>query len=280
MNAANLNDYIEIMAKSAEDRIKGHEVIDILRKLKTSAMFHMDMSEMSPKIDDLPNEQLVCEESLLPPFPSIRLFDTRPDLNGFMHHYLFHCSENRVVVIDITQMKKIGMVVASITEGNASELVNLIRAGTPFESRGSVMILHPKFMVLPDEDTHQNIHQENVNKFCEFISLINCPRHHVCRVSKPRGEHSVQWVEARSHYIVLGPEHAKEVVAGNGVTREFSGAITRAMHNRRAHFRTLTHARYTRKRGLKIWVNASWVGPEEWKDRSGNCYKIIQEKKK
>ncbi len=111
-----------------------------------------------------------------------------------------------------------------------------------------------------------------------FISMSSCARHHLVKVGPTENERkgrSVEWIKSKEHYLVLGPEHAKAVA--NGTQKDFNGTITRAMHQRRGHFRRLTHERFTKKKGLRIWVNASWVGPKEWLGTDKKIY-IVQEK--
>lgn len=277
MNPNKLNDHIETMAARYELKNPGHEAVKIMRRWKTCASFHMDMPDISPRIDQHEKDVLMSEDRMCLPFSNVRIFDTLKGTEGETHHFLFHASNHRVIVGDIMEAKT-GEVVAIMSEVITRDLLRLVRTGEPTKFSGVLMMLYPKYNLLSNGEEGDGVHQENINKLCEFISIVNCPRHHVCKVTRgSTAGRSVEWVERKSHYIILGPEHAKQVREGGG-RGGFDGKITRAMHNRRSHFRKLTHERYTRKKGMKIWVNAAWVGPKEWKDVNGNNYKIIEGK--
>ena len=275
MNPNKLNECIDIMADQYEAINPGHEAVKIMRKWKSCASFHMDMPQISPKIDEHEKGALMVEDRICLPFSNVRLFDTLPGTKGERHHYLFHASNQRVIIGDIMEAKE-GHIAGIMSEIRTCHLVGLIACGKPAQFAGIMMLIKPEWVIFDDAREGDPPHQENINKLCEFINIVNCPRHHVCKVTRgSTAGRSVEWVERKSHYIVLGPEHAKQVREGF-TYGGFDGKITRSMHNRRAHMRTLTHARYTRKKGLKIWVNAAWVGPKEWKDKIGNSYKIVE----
>ena len=61
------------------------------------------------------------------------------------------------------------------------------------------------------------------------------------------------------------PVKAPKVMAGEQVVvdPEADYERTLAAHRRRGHWKTLRSPRFTHKRGKKIWVDATWVGPKE-----------------
>jgi hypothetical protein len=53
--------------------------------------------------------------------------------------------------------------------------------------------------------------------------------------------------------------------------------IKRMSHDRRGHWRTYRHTRYTYARGSTRWVKQAWCGPKEWMDAGGKqIYKILE----
>lgn len=94
-------------------------------------------------------------------------------------------------------------------------------------------------------------------------------------VSPDRSGKSVKWIQAREHYTVIHRKHPANTVGFNGRVTESSAVIERLAHSRRAHTRLLKSARYTFKRGQRVPVRASWVGPKEWRDTAGQVYKIL-----
>lgn len=102
------------------------------------------------------------------------------------------------------------------------------------------------------------------------------PHVFLCKKSPqiPHGK-SVLWQRAREHYVFLHKSHPSNKIGATGGEAEKGGAtVERMAHSRRAHFRLLRSAKY-KKIGQRIWIKSAWVGPKEWKDRSGQIYKII-----
>ncbi len=104
---------------------------------------------------------------------------------------------------------------------------------------------------------------------------------HVAAVSPTDGEgRSVEWVKARTHFTFIShghPANKATVKAGERIATELDKELTRMAHNRRAHYKTLRHERYRFKRGQRIKVRATWVGPKEWKDEGGKqIYRILE----
>jgi hypothetical protein len=103
------------------------------------------------------------------------------------------------------------------------------------------------------------------------------PHNFTARVVPDKQGKSVEWLRAREHYTVIHRHHAANNKAvSEGATVSDSKHTTRLAHSRRAHTKLLTHPRYTFKRGQRIFVRASWVGPKEWKDTAGQIYQILE----
>lgn len=102
------------------------------------------------------------------------------------------------------------------------------------------------------------------------------PHNFVARVIPSTQGKSVEWLRAREHFTVIHRHHAannRDVKEGATVSND--GHATRLAHSRRAHTRMLTHPKWTFKRGQRVFVRASWVGPKEWKDTAGQTYQIL-----
>lgn len=96
----------------------------------------------------------------------------------------------------------------------------------------------------------------------------------VVKVSPPADStKSVQWRQAREHYLVLRRQQVEKL-------RESKGSVTdndiiRAAHWRRAHLRRLSSHKFINKRGLLVPVKKSWVGPTEWIGNDGKVYTVV-----
>ena len=107
-----------------------------------------------------------------------------------------------------------------------------------------------------------------------FLFDIYASGHTVVRVSpKPDVTKSVQWRQAREHYLVLRRQKAEEI-------RESKGGVTdtdiiRSAHWRRAHLRRLTSGKFINKRGLLVPLKKAWVGPTEWQGKDGKIYTLV-----
>lgn len=109
-----------------------------------------------------------------------------------------------------------------------------------------------------------------------FIYEVSLPSNFVASVTPDKKGKSVEWVKARTHYVILHkahPANSKDVSSGSTVTRS-DESIKRQAHTRRAHARILRSPRFRNKVGLTIYVKATWVGPSEWKE-SGSIYRMV-----
>lgn len=99
-----------------------------------------------------------------------------------------------------------------------------------------------------------------------FLVMCNHPHHSIVQRFPKEKKNDVNWVASRSHYLIIDNDESK-TISHSGVSRSFDGTITRAMHARRAHFRTLRHERFKTNVGKKVWVHSCWVGPKNGKGR-------------
>jgi len=101
----------------------------------------------------------------------------------------------------------------------------------------------------------------------EFIAKVH---------PEPKGR-SVEWVNARTHYVLLHKSHpanSATVTTGQAVA-ESTEHLKRQAHSRRAHDRILRSPRFRHKMGQKIRVKACWVGPLEWKQGT-SIYALVK----
>lgn len=102
------------------------------------------------------------------------------------------------------------------------------------------------------------------------------PSNFVARVIPATQGKSVEWLKAREHYTVIHRHHsANNAALKEGETVSSAGHQQRLAHSRRAHTKLLTHPKWKYKRGQRVFVRASWVGPKEWKDTAGQTYQIL-----
>lgn len=110
-----------------------------------------------------------------------------------------------------------------------------------------------------------------------FIREYMSPQNFVAKVTPDKKGKSVEWLESRTHYVILNRNHP-----ANSKTAEKGAKITpgdeyikKRAHSRRAHARILRSPRFKNKVGKTIRVKACWVGPDEW-SQFGSIYKMMK----
>jgi len=113
-----------------------------------------------------------------------------------------------------------------------------------------------------------------------FILDCSAPTNHIVQVQPNEPSRSVQWLQARTHYTLIShghPANKKEVQAGACVAVNRTEELQRMAHDRRGHWRTYKHERYTYARGKTRWIKQTWCGPKEWRDAGGKqIYRILE----
>jgi len=103
---------------------------------------------------------------------------------------------------------------------------------------------------------------------------------HVAEVRPNKPGKSVEWVQARQHFVILSKAHPANNAdrqQGERIVVDDKKELTRMAHGRRAHYRVLKSPRYTRMRGHRVFVRSTWCGPKEWQDEGGKqIYRIIE----
>lgn len=284
MNWRTLNDCISIAKKE----------MDIYQNYEKSPLFLLGMSEGVPRMwEKVEKDEIFNENNLHLPFKACRVIQTNKMSakdgvgNRFEKAvslaYCFSYEAGRVEAIGFAEdLGRVGCYLLHSPIENLNQLWD-----NSFDDRAKLdgakcqgFQIKPHVFYYRDKNYDNHVGSNSsaaLQMMLEFISLVNCPRHFVAQVRPDQESRSVEWKEARTHYIILGPEHAKGI-SEKGICKKFDGSITRSMHNRRAHFRRLTSERFVHKKGLKVWVRATWVGPENWKDTSNNIYQIVQKK--
>lgn len=104
---------------------------------------------------------------------------------------------------------------------------------------------------------------------CEVINKliidINSPYLHkaICRPNR-QGK-SVEWVQSRTHYVLLHKNHPANIKGHTGkVSVNAGNEIKRIAHSRRSHFRLLKSPKFINKVGQRIPVRSTWIGSREF----------------
>lgn len=229
------------------------------------------------------NEKNEGDKELLLPFNPVKIIDCMPHSSESLHDNAFCFSSLFGVLSGLMFSRKYdGTIYGACLFALIDDMVASIDAEVDFHIKSVIFMVKPKLKILHDEELVDELRVKIENKIMSssilFCDIVNHPRHFIAKVTPDNAKgRSVEWVQRKTKYIILGAEHGK--LLRDGKQTSFDGTITRAMHWRRAHLRQLVSERYTTKRGQKIWVKSSWVGPEEWSDKTGNRYKIITKNK-
>jgi hypothetical protein len=226
-------------------------------------------------------EFIFHEDRVKIPFKEVRVIDVNKNEDDTNSGYVFSVGNKLVSITNFTECPSIKRVISFSCLMKHEDLA--IASRSPYYSVEKLSLtatIYPKVERIKDSLIGDELLNKSslqcLARLFEFSGIVNCPRHFITLVRPSNNnKRSVEWVQKRSHYIVLGPEHQKSIISGD--RKPLNGNITRSMHNRRAHFRTLTSDKFKKKKGLRIWVKAAWVGPKEWKDSVGSTY-IIQDK--
>ncbi len=116
-----------------------------------------------------------------------------------------------------------------------------------------------------------------VNWVLLFLIDAHSTAHFVAKVAPLKPGRSVEWTQARTHYVLVHKSHPanQKTFKPGGTVVTGADYLKRQGHSRRAHDRQLRSLRYTRKRGQTIRVRATWCGPDEWK-QFGSIYRIVK----
>jgi len=107
------------------------------------------------------------------------------------------------------------------------------------------------------------------------------PSNHIVSIRPEKQGKSVEWTKSREHYTIIHRSHSannKKIPMGSTVEQNSGRTITRIAHSRRAHLRILRSPKFKRDANgdfKKLTIQESWVGPKEWRDGSGQIYKIV-----
>jgi len=115
--------------------------------------------------------------------------------------------------------------------------------------------------------------------------LLDCsqPSNHIAEVRPNQPGRSVEWLRARTRHTLIThghPANSKAVAERECVELDHIAQLAelkRMSGNRRGHWRTYRHERYTYARNSRRWVKQTWCGPKEWMDAGGRqIYKILE----
>lgn len=121
-----------------------------------------------------------------------------------------------------------------------------------------------------------------------FAYQVAYPSHHIVEVIPNKQGKSVEWLKARTHFVLLPTNVIQESQRPGGISKkEQSELLMRCAHERRGHVRHLRADRYAkgpdgqvRQKNpagfyATVWIKDTWVGPKEWKSQDAQTiYKI------
>jgi hypothetical protein len=135
-------------------------------------------------------------------------------------------------------------------------------------------------VIIPTNAQKIQTHISDINVAgCELRMIANIiyPSVHLIRVRENKPSKSVEWHQAREHYVAMRGDRDAFTVDGQVIRAPKSADfIQRAAHNRRGHFRLLRSDRYTSAKGKRIFIRDAWIGPTEWQPEGGKqIYKVM-----
>lgn len=289
MNPTTFNDHFERGLKRISDTFQGLKPQTLLN---APLFYHEDGATMWDPSEE--NEYVRDEVRLLKlPFPTVRLLLKSTDgQNRYTSTTAIIVSrlEPKATKAPYPIMSIIGNVVEVIDKtqpgkkykgGIQKELIAILR--TEGTNPGKHTIMGCKLN--PKTGEAQTMEQSPLQEFADYaweiltkfaIDALS-PANHIAASSPNKPERSVEWKKARTHYIILNRSHPANKVGMTGkIEHDQNKAIERIAHARRAHYRLLKSEKFRNKRGKRIFIRSTWIGPKEWEDTKGNIY-IIQE---
>jgi len=217
-------------------------------------------------------QKIESEPNILP-FRFIRLYvranatDTKLGMKG-LKIWIQHKDEVMTIraYMDGTVFRKDHMIHITTIRGRNS-ISNALRVGNEFLST----------RVLTENPMLKNHFNAIMTSIAWFIREVSSPSNFVASVSPDKHGRTVEWIKARTHYVVINkahPANRPDIALGDKVATT-GDYIKRQAHSRRAHARVLRSQRFRHKVGHTIRVKACWVGPCEWK-QFGSIYRMMK----
>ena len=127
--------------------------------------------------------------------------------------------------------------------------------------------------LLADEETVSEV-VACCNKYLSyFLFEIMSNQSVTLRVRPHQPNKSVQWHQAREHYLVVHQQKAQQCQTKlHGISDH---DLIRGAHWRRAHLRRLCSEKFRNKKGQLVPVRKAWVGPTEWQGHDNKIYKVV-----
>jgi hypothetical protein len=126
----------------------------------------------------------------------------------------------------------------------------------------------------------QQIVSGSLGALAVFLLDANLPTTHIAEIKPTKKHKSVEWTRARTHYTLIThghPANRKDLAERTRVVVSRDDELKRMSHDRRGHWRTYRHERYTYARGSTRWIKQAWCGPKEWLDAGGKqVYRILE----
>jgi hypothetical protein len=188
------------------------------------------------------------------PFPSFRVYSKA----GWIH-YSYTAATQEWVIVEAIEQDKDWFWIIQTTRRN--------------ETRMSVY-MNSKHYPLSDKSKVSEYSLWQKGELFRFLAHLLYPNTTVLRVSPKNVEaRSVEWVLAHTHYTIINRKSAQHAAQSKRAITPHD--IKRAAHWRAAHFRLLRAERFTHKRGQRVPVHHSWIGPKEWIGLDDKMYKVV-----
>lgn len=231
-------------------------------------------------------EQDLCisDGMLVLPFGLLKVLDTQPGPDGSRHLWLFETSRAGLLVFhwiirgEFTEMMSSWIGRSHVVALAKTETV-LMRPSIAYCTLSPIERWYTKSECqnMIDKESWPKQHARMAFEHAmSFAFMVNHPAHHAVSVRPSLMAsvgRSVEWVKSKTHYIILDNSAARRLRNGKPVDES---KITRAAHNRRAHWRRLTSDRFTKAKGRKLWVRSAWIGPKEWEGTDRKIYKLLE----
>jgi hypothetical protein len=271
----NIETFRELMDIAIDGFAQESDKGKFFRRINISPVFKFGIPEKASQAESFDYSSGLQDGIFKLPFESFIILDTVPNITGGHMGWFIWRQEDNLLVIKITKQNALAFY--EFARGEEKEWTASLGKNTKLVLQYYQGMLRPKLgTALPEhtepEETCGNI-LESLSYFCDIVSS---PGNFLVKVKPSKNAcqgRSVQWVESKSHFVILGREHGK--MLNNSKKFESNGAVTRAMHNRRAHKRLLQAERFKNKRGQSVWVKSSWVGPKEWQGTDKKIYKVV-----
>lgn len=244
MNNNFLNDCLERCIRSSPDYLNGSKLFNDfkgLNRILKAPLFKIGfpdekfVSEAEADESEMffSNSGLLCL-----PFQEVRCIDSTVQAKEFRFGYLFGRGNHEevgetfyIMTIIKHESRSCPCVVGVNIVGKVEDLKKCVQGKREIKTVTYQTEIYPKGrsvwfneMSEIEQKKSSDIVMISVRRLIDFMSMVNCPRHFISQVKPKIQGRSVEWVQRKTHYIILGPEHSKRLL--NGERGQFDGTIT------------------------------------------------------